>query len=264
MRRGFRQEFHSNIMGLTKEAIANKRSIAAEIDGLRNKIESGKYSKEHCAELETKRRALVKQLEDYDIQVLREVDSLIADVKKNLEAETALNGADIHADAQLLSFGLNEKELLALLDKHNQNPTMTQLIFKNAKERGIDLPVHFVGNADAIKAAESAHDAVKVSIRHFNNDAVFNQIFCEGNSLQRTFDVDDREWRDKPVIDYSSDRVANAVRLLSAIENLSDSVQVDLVREFEGQAGVLSVLRNAAETGGHYKAVEEIDRLTKI
>ena len=256
-----RREFYKAVLDLAKEAIAKKRLIAAEIDELRNKIDSGKYSKEHCAELETKRRALMKQLEDMDTQVLREVDGLVADVKKNLEAETALNGADIHTDAQLLSFGLNEKELLALLDKHAANPTMVQLVLKSAKERGIDLPVHFVGNADAIKTAESAHDAVKVSIKWFQQDDVFNRIFCEGNSLQRTFDTDDRVWKAKPVIGYSSDKVANAVRLLSDRSNLGDTVQADIIREFADQPGILSILRNAAEKGGKSAAVEEVDKM---
>lgn len=256
-----RREFYKAVVDLTKETTAKKRTIATEIDKLKSEIGSGKYNPEYIAELETKRRVLMKQLEDIDTQVLREVDGLIADVKKNLEAETALNGADIHADAQLLSFGLNEKELLALLDKHAANPTMTQLILKSAKERGIDLPVHFVGNDDAIKAAESARDAVKVSIKWFQQDDVFNRIFCEGNSLQRAFDTDDRVWRDTPVIALSSDAVRNAADLLSnPSANLSDSTQIGIVKEFADQPGVLSILRTAAKKGLHSSAVEEIDR----
>ena len=258
-----RQEFFETVKGLVNKGIEDKRLLSVRAGEIKAKIESGRYSPQVVAELRDELRAIEREIESVDVDARHEADLLIEQFKRGLAAEVALCGADIDdADAKLLQFDLTEKEYLSLLDKHQSNPTMTQLILKDAKTRGLDLGVHFTGNDSEIKGADGVRDSVRVALAHYQIPSVYDRLFGDGSAFERAYNVDDRNWRESPIVAYSSDEVANAVRLLSAIDNLSDSAQVALVREFEGQNGVLSVLESAAKSGRKNAALEEIERLT--
>ena len=258
-----RREFFETVKDLVNKRIEDKRLLSIRAGEIKAKIESGRYSPQVVAELRDELRAIEREIESVDINARHEADLLIEQFKRDLAAEVALCGADIDdADAKLLQFDLDEKEYIAMLDKHQTNPTMVQLILKDAKARGVELGVHFTGNDEEIKAADGVSDAVRVALAHYNIPSVYERLFGEKSPFERAYNVEDRNWRETPIVAYSSDRLANAVRLLSAIDNLSDSAQVALVREFEGQNGVLSVLESAAKSGRKNAALKEIERLT--
>lgn len=254
-----RREFFETGKGLVSKGIEDKKLLSVRAGEVRAKIESGRYSPQVVAQLRDELRAIEREIEAVDINARHEADVLIEQFKRDLAAEVALCGADIDdADARLLQFGLTEREYLALLDKHQNNPTMTQLILKDAKSRGLDLGVHFTGNYAEIKAADSVRDAVRVALTHYQNPSVYDRLFGDGSAFERAYNVDDRNWREAPIVGYTSDRLANAVSLLSGGNDISEDVQRDIVKEFSGQRGALEILRGAAKSGRKLAAEDEV------
>lgn len=257
-----RREFFETVKGLVSKGLENKRLLSVRAGEIKAKIESGRYSPQVVAELRDELRAIEREIESVDINARHEADLLIEQFKRALAAEVALCGADIDdADAKLLQFDLTEKEYLSLLDKHQSNPTMTQLVLKNAKSRGLDLGVHFTGNDSEIQSADGVRDAVRVALDHYQIPSVYDRLFGDGSAFERAYDVEDRNWKDNPVVAYSSDRLANAVALLSGGNDISEDVQRDVVREFTGQRGALEILRGAAKRGRNFIAADEAANL---
>lgn len=253
-----RREFFETIKALVNKGIEDKRLLSVRAGEIKTKIESGRYSPQVVAQLRDELRSVEREIESVDINARHEADVLIEQFKRDLAAEVALCGADIDdADARLLQFGLTESEYLSLLDKHQSNPTMAQLILKDAKGRGLDLGVHFTGNDSEIRSADGVSDAVRVALAHYNIPSVYERLFGEKSPFERAYNVEDRNWRETPIVAYSSDRLANAVALLSGGNDISEDVQRDIVKEFSAQRGALEILRGAAKSGRKLAAEDE-------
>lgn len=256
-----RREFYKAVMELLKDAALKKRETARQIEAVTKKIDSGDYSEKRIAELQRERAALTKSLRDIDYFALKELNELIEDVKRGLNAEVALNGSDVTDDTKLLAFNLTEREVVGLLEKNLKNPTMTQLILKYANERGLKLGLTYAGNKKELNALNGLPAVVETALRQYKNLSFIDRVFDENNSFKALFDIEDRKWRDTPVVTYSSDAVGNAIRMLTTDSKLSETAQRELVREFSDHVGVMEMLRDVARSNKKGAAVDELDKL---
>ena len=252
-----RKEFYKDIFTLARKAVNDKNELMAKVKEIEKQINSSNYSISYKKSLEEQKTTLKRQIEDFEFSTLREVEKRINDFIAEVGKETELNGADITVDAKLLDFDLSESELVRLIEKHQSNPTMVQLILKNAKSRGINLGIRFVGNQVIVDLAKQVKNAVRVALNHSYNERIFEQFFGEGSVLEKNFSVDPKRGIEEPVIGYSDDRVRNAVALLEGKTELSEHTQRSLVKEFSGSPGVVSVLMSAARRGGKIHAEDE-------
>ena len=253
-----RHEFYKAVVEGTLESISTLRTYNKQIADLKSRIESGKYTQEYINEMKDQIRALEHKAENERYDRIAKVEKLVGELTRSLEDETALRGADITDDAKLLSFGLNERELSTLLSRNKGNPTMEQLILKNAAERGINLGVHFIGNKNEIRAAQGVTFVVKTVLKWPEKERVFDECMGSGSAFEKAFNV--MTAPKTPTISYSDDRVANMVQLLSD-NRISPEVQKNMVREFADRPAILPLLKDAAEKGGNLAAVEMADNL---
>ena len=256
-----RKEFYKAVLDEVQGGIAVLNDRASEIAALRKKIESGKYSQKGIDEFREKIHAYEKEMENEPYDRLRKVNALIDQRKAVLEDEVALRGSDITEDAKLLNFNLSERELADLLKRNGDNPTMVQLILKNAADRKIDLGIVFVGHKPEIDSLFGVTEAAKVAFQHYMIESVFDRLFGEGSTFEQQYNIAEQTKQEPAKIAYSDDRIANAVRLLKDSHTLSPGVQQDIVREFANQPGVLSILKDAAKQGRQYEAATLADNL---
>jgi len=253
-----RKEFYKDIFTLARKAVNDKNELMAKVKEIEKQINSSDYSVSYKKGLEEQKTTLKIQIEDFEFSTLREVEKRINDFIAEVGKETELNGADVTEDIKLLDFDLSAPELVRLIEKHQSNPTMVQLILKNAKSRGINLGIHFVGNQAIVDLAKQVKNAVRVALNHSYNERMFEQFFGEGSVLEQNFNVDDpKRGVNDSVIGYSDDRVRNAVALLEGKTELSEYTQRDIIKEFSGSPGVVSVLMSAARRGGRTYAEDE-------
>lgn len=256
-----RRDFYKGTIEIIKEGCEALQRIESEIASVRDKINSGRYAQKTINELEEKINSLNRQLEKEMSERVGTLSEHISIMRTSLDEEMSLRGSDITADAELLKFNLSEKELMSLMNRNENNPTMVQLILKNAKERGIDLGVHFVGNENLINALAEVEYAATVVFNNCNQTEFLDTLFGEGSEFETMFNVIDPS----PAVTfaYSDERIANAVRVLSDNKCLSSEIQKDIIHEFENHPAVLSILRNAAVNGRNFDAVDMVDSLLK-
>lgn len=248
-----RHEFYKAVVEGTLESMVTLRAYNKQIADLKSRIESGKYTQQYINEMKDQIRTLERKAENERYDRVAKVEKLVGELTRSLEDEVALRGSDITDDAKLLNFPLNERELSALLTRNKGNPTMEQLILKNATERGIDLGVHFIGNRYEIQAVQDTAFVVKTVLKYPERERVFDECLGSGSAFEQNFNV--LTAPKAPSISYSDDRVANMVRLLSD-NRISPEVQKNMVREFADRPAILPLLKDAAEKGGNLDAVE--------
>jgi len=256
-----RKEFYKAILDEVQGGIAVLNDRASEIASRKQKIESGKYSQDYIRKLRDEIDQFESEMKVESNDRMRKINAIIEKMKVSLDEEFALRGADINDDAKLLNFNLSAKELFDLLKRNEDNPTMYQLILKNAADRNINLGIQFVGNTREINSMYAVADAAEVTLKHYMVGNVFARLFGEGSTFERQYNIADQTKQEPVKIAYSDDRIANAVRLLKDSHTLSPVVQQDIVREFANQPGVLSILKDAAEQGRQHEAATLADNL---
>lgn len=256
-----RREFYKGTVDIIQTCRHEMQENDAEIARIQKKIDSGKYSQEGIAPMRDKVEALKKRNRDEVERALRSINKDIQTMRASLDDELVLRGSDVTPDAKLLDFNLDANELISIIDRHKDNPTMIQLCLKNAKDRGINLGIYFTANEAEQNILRSIEYAAKVTLRNYNSDHVFDELFGEGSAVADVFNTDDRP--PAAPLAYSDERIANAARMLR--ENLlSPNVQADIIREFESQPDILPILRNAAIEGGNPEAVNTANHLLGI
>lgn len=256
-----RRDFYKCTIKIIKDCCESLQRYDNEITAIQEKIKSGRYSKNAISEF-TEMINSIRQQTDVSIsESLSTLREHIKDMRVYLDDEMSLRGSDITPDADLLKFNLSAKEMVAIMNRHENNPTMVQLILKNAEERGIDLGVQFVGNAREMNILDGIEYAAKVIFNNRYQSDVFDTLLGDGTDFESMFNVADP----LPAITlaYSDERIANAVKLLSDNRCLSPDIQKDIVSEFENRPTVLSILRNAAVRGHNFDAVHLIDDTLK-
>lgn len=252
-----RREFFGLVVAEIMTVKEKKASINEKIAKAQEIVDNPRvYSKDYIKVATADIYALRRTLDEVDQEHARNVHDLCEKMRAKLKAELELHGEDIHVeDAKLLGFDLSEQEFVTLLNRHDGNPTMQQLILKAAKKQGVDLGLRFVGNEAELQELAGIEHAASVAMRHSQNEGVFNTLFGSDSVTCKKWSTDDRQRPNtKEAIGYTDDRVANAVRLLSGPDDISESTQKDIVKEFSDRPGILAILKNAAQRGRKYEA----------
>lgn len=137
----------NNIAGTVYESLsAATDSIAKTMEqsaAITAEIRSGKYSRE---ELEKtyypKSTELTLKIRHDAEDAIRDAHRLVAEYRAECEARNnTLDSSMINDDAKLLQAGVNltEKDIDDLLERNTDNPTMTQIIKRFAKEHKIRI-----------------------------------------------------------------------------------------------------------------------------
>ena len=131
-------------------------------DWLNNKIQELKNEK---TEIKEKAQADIKNLCDVEIEALRAADDL--------------NPAQVNEDElKLLNAGvrLTKRDIDAMLKRNEGNHTMTQIILRHCKERGIDAGFDYVGNDDQIESVKMIPTLSEMALRWTSDDTAFEKI----------------------------------------------------------------------------------------
>ena len=254
--KNIRRNCYINIMAELRGGLSVMQEYGKEIDVLKQKISSGKYSAEYIQKLKSQVADLEKKIEAERQQRNRNIAALITQTQEALEREVEPRGEDITADSKLLQFNLTEKELVSLLYRHETNPTMLRIISTHARERGIKLPVVFHWNEEEKAVLGGLASAADTCLKWYRKPAtVFERVFSPGCQFERVFNVDDDKFqRPAPSVSYSDERVANAIRLLNDNKGMSEQTQQEIIEEFRGHTGVLTILQNTAHKAGQSAA----------
>lgn len=256
-----RRDFYKGTIKIIKECCEMLQRYDNEIAGLKDKIKSGRYSQNAISEFTENINAIHRQTDTTISESLTALKDHIKAMRVSLDEEMSLRGSDITPDADLLKYNLSAKEMVAIMNRHENNPTMVQLILKNAEERGIDLGVQFVGNDREMGILNGIEYAAKVVFNNRYQSDIFDTLFGEGTDVESMFNVADPP--PAVTLAYSDERIANAVKLLSDNRCLNPDIQKDIISEFENRPAVLSILRNAAVRGHNFDAVHLIDDAIK-
>ena len=254
--KNIRRDCYIKFMAEMRGGLSVMQEFGKEIDALSQKIDSGKYSPEHILKLKAQVVDLEKKIEAERQQRNRNIAALISQTQEALEREVEPRGEDITADSKLLQFNPTEKELVSLLYRHEANPTMLRIISTHARERGINLPVVFHWNEEEKAILGGLASAADTCLKWYRNPAtVFERVFSPSCQFERVFNVeDDKFQRPFPSVSYSDERVANAIRLLNDNKGMSEQTQQEIIEEFRGHTGVLTILLNTANKAGQSAA----------
>lgn len=256
-----RRDFYKGMIEVIQEGCDTLQKIDKAIAEAKAEISSGRYSQDVVNELREKINTLSKQSDEAITATLKTLSKHIDVMRSSLEDEMAMRGSDIVADAELLKYNLGEKELVSIINRNENNPTMVQLVLLHAKERGLDLGVRFSGNEVELNALNSLEYAARVTLRNHSQADIFEDMFGEGSEIEQLFNTIDPP--PAVTLSYTDDVIANAVRLLSDNKCLNPDIQSEVIKEFENRPAVLSILRNAAVKGHNFDAVDMIDALIK-
>ena len=149
------------------ETIAEKRKELADID---SKMKSGAYSQAYIdGELYPKRRALLSEIEREKDAATAEAGEIVKDYQDQLQREDDLKPEEITGDIEILKSGvpLTKRDVMAILERNQDNKTMTQLALRYADNHGIETGVRYRGNQQTIKDAESANYIVHLYVDHW-------------------------------------------------------------------------------------------------
>jgi hypothetical protein len=172
--------------------------MCAEIDKLQADIDSGKYSNEVNAKNIAKIADIRRAIRAKAAETLSDVKKAVAAHCDRLYALDDLRGDALTDDARLLSAGLKltERDLIAILKRNADNPTMKQLVLRWANENNVDLrryaqerglpleTVVYVGHAQEIRDVEALIDTSMRFLDHWvdkpNAMDILNKFFGIG------------------------------------------------------------------------------------
>ena len=127
--------------------IRQKKAIISE---RQEELSSGRFNENHIRNvIFPEIRLLKSEIEKTQNDAVKAATAILDDYEKQLDDLDALNPSDINEDAKLFDVGvtLTEKDLRSILDRNQDNRTMTILALRYAKENGIDMGVSYVGSA---------------------------------------------------------------------------------------------------------------------
>lgn len=253
-----RRSFYKDVIAVLKDGCKVLQEIETKKTQLRNKIDSKQFSQIAINSMREEIDSLKKQSTVETEKHLKKLNKLIQEMRVSLDEEMELRGSDITEDAELLKFNLSADELISIINRHRDNPTMIQLCLKNAKDRGIRLGIYFTGNEEEMAVLNSMENSASVVLKYPDKESILDELFGEGSVVATTFDSDDLNR--SASLAYSDERVANAARLLK--DNLlSPATQQNIINEFKDYPGILPILRNAAIEGGNSEAGDLASRL---
>ena len=98
-----------------------------------------------------------------------EAGEIVKDYQDQLQREDDLKPEEITGDIEILKSGvpLTKRDVMAILERNQDNKTMTQLALRYADNHGIETGVRYRGNQQTIKDAESANYIVHLYVDHW-------------------------------------------------------------------------------------------------
>lgn len=182
-----KREFYKEYTDLVKKHI---RAMKDKTDAL-HEIDEKEEMKIYDNNMLNNQRARIKQ-EMADLAVLNEKEckALCDDYIVELSKASALNGEDITPDAKLLNAGvkLDAKDLKSIIDRNNDNITMTKLVLRYADEHDVDIGLTYHDPyEDTIRVVSGLPYSSKVAEKWFEKDSVYEQIFGEQSESTRYF-----------------------------------------------------------------------------
>lgn len=192
-----KSEYFSNIRDIVSRSIEECRDIDNKI-ALNEKRKrecqnSGRYTKKHVDDIINETRELKRMLTARIDACDQDVKELTAAYCEEIRALDALRGEDLTADAELLKYNnLKEKDYRELLKRNENNRTMTRLILDNARDRGIDLGVHYNPASNEAKDIENAVPYVANTVaRWYNKPEIYDKFFGDDSNFARDFAEDE-------------------------------------------------------------------------
>ena len=145
-----------------------------ELEMLDGDIRSGSYTDEHVrGVLKPKEAELKKGIEAARAKALDGVREIVDSYANERRASLVLDPSQLTDDYKLLTAGipLNDRDLIAILDRSGDNVTMTQLAHRYAQENKVELPQEYVfmGEQEVagdIAAAEGVLNVAKAYVEH--------------------------------------------------------------------------------------------------
>lgn len=181
----------NGIAGMVYESLsAATDSIAKTMEqsaAVTEAIRSGKYSR---AELEKtyypKSTELTLKIRHDSEDAIRNAHRIVAEYRQECEARNdTLDSSMINDDAKLLQAGINltEKDIDDLLERNADNPTMTQIIMRYAKERKIRISGRHIDRQQEENRMCDGVDAIismyQKWIRHPKGREMLDRFFTE-------------------------------------------------------------------------------------
>jgi len=186
------------VYNLLHDATDDVTTLCEQINKEQANIDSGKYSNEVNAKS-------IAKIADIRRAIRAKADETLSNVKKavaahcdELYALDDLRGDALTDDARLLSAGLKltERDLIAILKRNEDNPTMKQIVLRWANENGVDLrryaqerglpldTVVYVGHGQEIRDVETLIDTSMRYVDHWidkpNNYDMLKRFFVTG------------------------------------------------------------------------------------
>lgn len=157
-----------------KEATANLEALKSEMNELRLKEASGRYTPEAIAkEIHPKAASKRDEIRRNCEAALAEAHKIVEEYKAELRLADALNPSDITEDVKLFQTGvkLNAQDIQAILARNQDNRTMSQLALRYAEENGVDIGnVHYIGHTQELGEAEAINGVIDTFGRWIDKD----------------------------------------------------------------------------------------------
>ena len=184
-----------DVYDMLKAAADAITPLCQEVNKLQADIDSGRYVNKVNAENVAKIGEIRRSIRAKADETLSNVKKAVAAHCEKLYELDDLRGDALTDDARLLSSGmkLTERDLIAILKRNADNPTMKQLVLRWANENGVDLrryagergipmeTVVYVGHGQEISEAESLIDTAMMYLEHWidksNNYDMLNKFF---------------------------------------------------------------------------------------
>lgn len=152
---------YESLKGSTEEV----QKAVKSLDTLEKEIDSGRYSPQALrGEIGEKRNELRKKVESATTAAFREAESLIDQYKKDVKESNRLDPADLTDDVKLLQPGivLKAEDIKGMLERNQDNKTMTQIILRYAEEHGIKTGTYYVGGHAEEQSAENLKGVLSI------------------------------------------------------------------------------------------------------
>lgn len=190
-----KQDFLREVIAAIQKNISEMGKLDSMIEYKQKKIDSGMFDERYLEKtLYPEMKRLKEELSGQKDAAVACVRSLCDDYINELRAKEVLKPSELNDDILLLQTGikLDSADLAVLLERNANNPTMAQLLFKYAKQNGIDVGnMTFTGHQPVIDSVEALAKTAETVIKWHDRPNVFEQLLGEGSEIEYMFRGDE-------------------------------------------------------------------------
>lgn len=176
----------SDVYNYLKTQTAEAAAIRSDLDAVQADINSGRFTQETMRdEMYPRRDSLRVRLTSLVEETDRKARSLVSEYQDKLRKADCLNPEQINDDVKLLNAGITllPRDIESLLERNKDNPTMTQIIIRFAREHDIECGAYYFGHEREIRDSENINAAISLYTSHWmkqpNASAMLDKFFCE-------------------------------------------------------------------------------------